>query len=41
MTEYNMIDVVDQSQMVGYGVEDDTAIDFDQLILVEFWGLPP
>ena len=31
MTEYNMIDVVDQSQMVGYGVEDDTAIDFDQL----------
>ena len=31
ITEYNMIDVVDQSQMVGYGVEDDAAIDFDQL----------
>ena len=36
MTEYNTIDVVDQSQMVGYGVEDDTAIDFDQLNLSEF-----
>ena len=31
MTECNMIDVVDQSQMVGYGVENDAAIDFDQL----------
>ena len=31
MTEYNMIDVVDQSQMVGFGVEDDAAIDFNQL----------
>ena len=29
MMEYNMVDVVDQSQMVGYGVEDDTQ----QLIL--------
>ena len=36
MTEYNMIDVIDQSQMVGYGVEDDTAIDFDQLNPSEF-----
>ena len=32
MLEYNMIDVLDQSQMVGYGVEDDPAMDFD-----EFW----
>ena len=36
MTEYNMIDVVDESQMVGYGVEDDAAIDFDQLNPLEF-----
>ena len=36
MTEYNMIDVIDQSQMVGYGVEDDAAIDFDQLNPSEF-----
>ena len=36
MMEYNMVDVVDQSQMVGYGVEDDTAIDFDQLNPLEF-----
>ena len=36
MMEYNMVDVVDQSQMVGYGVEDDTAIDFDQLNPSEF-----
>ena len=26
-----MIDVINQSQMVGYGVEDDTAIAFDKL----------
>ena len=36
ISEYNMIDVIDQSQMVGYGVEDDTAIDFDQLNPSEF-----
>ena len=36
MTEYNMIDVKDQSQMVGYGVEDDATIDFDQLNPAEF-----
>ena len=36
MTEYNMIDVIDQSQMVCYGVEDDAAIDFDELNLSEF-----
>ena len=36
MMEYNMVDVVDQSQMVGYGVEDDTAIEFDLLNLSEF-----
>ena len=36
MMEYNMVDVVDQSQMVGYGVEDDAAIDFDQLNPLEF-----
>ena len=28
ISEYNMIDLVDQSQMVGYGVEDDAATDF-------------
>ena len=36
ISEYNMIDVLDQSQMVGYGVEDDAAMDFDQLNLSEF-----
>ena len=35
-TEYNMVDVIDESQMVGYGVEDDAAIDFDQLDPLEF-----
>ena len=36
MTENNMVDVVDQSPMVGYGVEDDAAIDFDQFNPSEF-----
>ena len=36
ISEYNMIDVLDKSQMVGYGVEDDAAIDFDKLNLSEF-----
>ena len=36
MTEFNMIDVIDESQMVGFGVEDDGAIDFDQLNPLEF-----
>ena len=36
MMEYNMVDVVDESQMVGYGVEDDAAIDFDQFNPSEF-----
>ena len=36
MTEFNMIDVVNESQMVGFGVEDDAAIDFDQLNPLEF-----
>ena len=36
MTDFNMIDVVDESQMVGFGVEDDAAIDFDQLNPLEF-----
>ena len=36
MLEYNMIDVLDQLQMVGYGVEDDAAMDFDELHLSEF-----
>ena len=31
-----MIDVLDQSQMVGYGVEHDAAMDFDKLNLSEF-----
>ena len=31
-----MIDVLDQSQMVGYGVEDDAAMNFDQLNPSEF-----
>ena len=35
ISEYNMIDVVDQSHMVGYGVEEDAAIDFDKLNLLE------
>ena len=36
MTDYNMIDVADQSQMIGFGVDDDAAIDFDQLNPLEF-----
>ena len=36
MMEYNMIDVIKQSQMVGFRVEDDAAIDFDQLNPLEF-----
>ena len=36
MTEFNMIDVIDESQMVGFGVEDDAAIDFDELNPLEF-----
>ena len=36
MTDYNMIDVVDQSQVIGFGVDDDAAIDFDQLNPLEF-----
>ena len=36
MSEYNMIDVLDQLQMVGYGVEDDAAMDFDELNPSEF-----
>ena len=36
MTDFNMIDVVDESQMIGFGVDDDTAIDFDQLNPLEF-----
>ena len=36
ITEYNMIDFIDLSQMVGFGVEDDAAIDFDQLNPLEF-----
>ena len=36
ISEYNMIDVLDQSQMVGYGVEEDAAIDFDKLNPSEF-----
>ena len=31
-----MIDVLDQLQMVGYGVEDDAAMDFDELNPSEF-----
>ena len=30
MMDYNIIDVVDQSQMIAFGVEDDTAIDFNE-----------
>ena len=36
MIDYNMIDVIDQSQMNGFGVDDDAAIDFDQLNRLEF-----
>ena len=36
MMDYNMIDVIDQLQMIGFGVDDDTAIDFDQLNPLEF-----
>ena len=36
MMDYNMIDVVDQLQMIGFGVDDDAAIDFDQLNPLEF-----
>ena len=36
ISEYNMIDLVDQSQVVGYGVEDDAATDFDKLNPSEF-----
>ena len=31
ISEYNIIDVLDQLQMVCYGVEDDAAMDFDEL----------
>ena len=36
MMDYNMIDVIDQLQMIGFGVDDDTAIYFDQLNPLEF-----
>ena len=36
MMDYNMIDVVNQSQMTGFGVGDDAAIDFDQLNPLEY-----
>ena len=36
MMDYNMIDVVDQSQMIGFGVDDEAAIYFDQLNPLEF-----
>ena len=36
MMDFNMIDVVDESQMIGFGVDDDAAIDFDQLNPLEF-----
>ena len=36
ITDFNMIDVVDESQMIGFGVDDDAAIDFDQLNPLEF-----
>ena len=36
MTDFNMIDVVDESQMIGFGVDDDAAIDFDELNPLEF-----
>ena len=36
MTDFNMIDVVDESQMIGFRVDDDAAIDFDQLNPLEF-----
>ena len=31
-----MVDVIDESQMIGFGVDDDAAIDFDQLNPLEF-----
>ena len=34
--DFNMIDVVDESQMISFGVDDDAAIDFDQLNPLEF-----
>ena len=43
MLEYNMIDVLDQSQMVGYGVEDDAAMNFEEFkecldfIMAHYW----
>ena len=36
MMDFNMIDVIDESQMIGFGVDDDAAIDFDQLNPLEF-----
>ena len=36
ISEYNMIDVLDQLQMVGFGVENDAAMDFDKLNPLEF-----
>ena len=36
ISEYNMIDVLDQLQMVRNGVEEDRAIDFDKLNLSKF-----
>ena len=36
ISEYNMIDVLDHSQMVGYGVEADASMDFDKLNPSEF-----
>ena len=36
ISEYNMIEVLDQLQMVGYEVEEDAEIDFDKLNLSEF-----
>ena len=36
MTDFNMIDVVDDSPVIGFGVDDDAAIDFNQLNPLEF-----
>ena len=36
ITDFNMIDVIDESQMIGFGVDDDAAMDFDQLNPLEF-----
>ena len=33
ISEYNVTDVLDQLQMVGYGVKNDAAMDFDKLNL--------